>query len=197
MTHICYIPSEHPYRAIYYEGRLGLQKGTIIEVTETSNEKEDTFVVRNFHPVVTYYNFEQKSKYCTISSPGEAVDTDVWYDVEEKDVITVAVENGIIKWYDFIHYFAPMIKKYSEFAAPDPCRLQIKYNNILINFFTSLKKIGIKVVPPKEDRILLDAYLFIYEKDGLRWCGTEKDGSSETCYECIWDDEEDVFYALE
>lgn len=197
MIQICYIPSEHPYRAIYYEGRLGLQKGTIIEVEEIFNETGETDVVRSFHPVVTYYNLEQKSKYRTISSPWETIDTDVWYDAEEKDVITIAVENGSIDWHYFLRCLAPKIKKNVELAPPPPCRLQIKYHYTLMKFFASLERMGIKIIPPKEDRIMLDAYLFIYEKDGLRWCGTEDD--DETKYECVWDgkDEEDIFYELE
>jgi hypothetical protein len=182
-----FIPSEHPYAAIYNKGRLGLLIGTLLEVIEET----DGSVVRIPHPVVTGYAAKEKKKIKRIYAPGEFIDTDIWWDVSTKDVFVIGIEGGSIDWDEFLEEIAPLIKKKSEESPIE----QIEYHTDIRYFYQSLDHFNIKIEMPKEE-FEYDAYLFTEVKDGLRWCMTDKLDTIKIS--CLWEgrDEDDVYNEL-
>lgn len=185
-----YIPSEHPYVAIYHKGRLGLLIGIMIESIEMGDNSNSP-VMRKSHPVVSYNCIKEKKKIKGIySTPFNFKDTDVWWDVDINDVLTIGVEGGCIEWDEFFEELAPIIKKDAEDA---PIKLADYHHNVL-DFVQGLTKLNIKLEKPQGGKAEYNAYLYTEERDGLRWCIT----GGDIIIECVWDgmDEDDVYDAI-
>lgn len=99
-----YVPLEHPYRIIEYNGTLGIQIGTLIVTKEV---KGDGYAIETHsHPVVSYIN-NAKKNYLVNEAPVISLNTEdcegiVWNKVEITQVNTVMREDEILSWEAFM-----------------------------------------------------------------------------------------------
>jgi len=98
MIQTSYVPLEHPYRIIEYNGTLGIQIGTLI-VTKDMSDRENGYAIETHsHPVVSYVNLkhipkERTSPLWFVYNETEGV---VWDKVEVNQVKTVTREGDVL-----------------------------------------------------------------------------------------------------
>lgn len=102
-----YVPLEHPYKIIEYQGVLGIQIGTLIVTVDKSNESEKGYSIETHsHPVVSYVNNKmhvdmRSHRSLSIPKPYEGV---VWDKVELHEVQTLVREGEELSWTEFMDY---------------------------------------------------------------------------------------------
>lgn len=107
MIQTSYVPLEHPYQIIEYQGVLGIQIGTLIVTVDMSDESEKGYAIETHsHPVVSYVNNKIHTdmkihRSLSLPRPYEGV---VWDKVELHDLRTLVREGEMLNWDDFMDY---------------------------------------------------------------------------------------------
>lgn len=107
MIQTSYVPLEHPYQIIEYQGVLGIQIGTLIVTLDKSDESESGYAIETHsHPVVSYVNNRIHTdmkihRSLSLPRPYEGV---VWDKVELHELRTLVREGESLSWYDFMDY---------------------------------------------------------------------------------------------
>lgn len=107
MIQTSYVPLEHPYQIIEYQGVLGIQIGTLIVTVDMSDESEKGYAIETHsHPVVSYVNNKIHTdmkihRSLSLPRPYEGV---VWDKVELHDLRTLVREGEMLRWNDFMDY---------------------------------------------------------------------------------------------
>lgn len=102
-----YVPLEHPYQIIEYQGVIGIQIGTLIVTVDKSEESENGYAIETHsHPVVSYVNNRIRTdtkhhKSLSLPRPFEGV---VWNKVELHELRTLVREGEKLSWADFMDY---------------------------------------------------------------------------------------------
>lgn len=102
-----YVPLEHPYQIIEYQGVLGIQIGTLIVTVDKSDDSEMGYAIETHsHPVVSYVNNKIHTdmkihRSLSLPRPYEGV---VWDKVELHDLRTLVRECEMLRWNDFMDY---------------------------------------------------------------------------------------------
>lgn len=174
MIQTSYVPLEHPYQIIEYNGTMGIQIGTLIVTRDLSEEKGEYAIETHSHPVVSYVNNRihpdlKHPRTISLPKPFEGV---VWNHVELNQVSTVVREDETLSWIDFMDY----CKKLMMYD------LDIHYQDINYMIFESYAKLmdwGIDIDEPKMsrrgDRILKVELDYTFEHNGITYCVTNGD----------------------
>lgn len=107
MIQTSYVPLEHPYQIIEYNGMLGIQIGTLIVTKDVSDkEKEGYAIETHSHPVVSYFNKQKsldqrKQISMSLRRPFEGV---VWDKVELYELSVLAREGETMSWRNYMSY---------------------------------------------------------------------------------------------
>lgn len=101
-----YVPLEHPYQIIEYQGVLGIQIGTLIVTLDKTDIDGEYAIETHSHPVVSYVNKMANTapkvhRSLSLPKPYEGV---VWNKVELRDVRTLVREAESLSWADFMDY---------------------------------------------------------------------------------------------
>lgn len=103
----CYVPLEHPFKIIEYQGVLGIQIGTlVVTIDKSEGSKKGYSIETHSHPVVSYVNNKintdtENRKSLSLPIPYEGV---VWDKVELQELRTLAREGEKLSWADFMDY---------------------------------------------------------------------------------------------
>lgn len=107
MIQTSYVPLEHPFQIIEYNGTLGIQIGTLIVTVDKSDDVESGYAIETHsHPVVSYINNrirpERKThKSLSLPRPFEGV---VWNKVELHQLRTLVREDEPLSWNALMDY---------------------------------------------------------------------------------------------
>lgn len=117
-----YVPLERPYRIIYANGNVGLQIGTLIAVSEdpSRSDRVSVGIYTNSFPVVSFINKKLDNKelsYSDIGFGGGFSEAIVWDYLEQKNVSTLCIEGGCVRWDSLLEILTPRLqdcKTYDE-----------------------------------------------------------------------------------
>ena len=164
-----YVPLEHPYKIIEYQGTIGIQIGTLIVVRDKSSEDGEYAIETHSHPVVSYVNNRvhqdlKSSKTLFMPKPYEGV---VWNKVELKDVTTLVREDETLKWRDFMDYCCKLrlhaVKNHLD-----------NVEEMIFETYAQLLEWGIEIENPEiahtGERILKVEVFETTEIDGIPYC---------------------------
>ena len=106
MIQTSYVPLEHPYRIIEYNGTLGIQIGTLIVTKDMSDRETGYAIETHSHPVVSYVNNKirtdkKNSRSLSLPRPYEGV---VWDKVELWQLRTLVREDEPLGWSDYMDF---------------------------------------------------------------------------------------------
>lgn len=107
MIQTSYVPLEHPYRVIEYNGTLGIQIGTLIVTVDKSEYSEGVYAIETHsHPVVSYVNNKMRTdlknfRSLSLPRPYEGV---AWDKVELHQLRTFVWEGETLTWSDYMDF---------------------------------------------------------------------------------------------
>ena len=107
MIQTSYVPLEHPYRVIEYNGTLGIQIGTLIVTKDISEGQEGCYAIETHsHPVVSYVNIHHihKEHKAFVFFHYDEVEGVVWDKVELKQVKTLMRLGDLLEWSRFMDF---------------------------------------------------------------------------------------------
>lgn len=144
MIQTSYVPLEHPYQIVEYNGTLGMQIGTLIVTKDLSDDDEDYAIETHSHPVVSYVNKRirpdlKHHQSLSLPKPYEGV---VWDKVELHELNTLAREDEKLRWRD---YMALCIKL--RFGQMEGRTSNIESS--LFNIYGEMKDLGIEFILPQ------------------------------------------------
>ena len=105
MIQTSYVPLEHPYQIVEYQGTLGIQIGTLLVTVDKSEDSEGGYAIETHsHPVVSYVNNKMRTdmknfKSLSLPRPYEGV---VWDKVELHQLRTFVWEGETLSWSDYM-----------------------------------------------------------------------------------------------
>ena len=105
MIQTSYVPLEHPYQIVEYQGTLGIQIGTLIVTVDKSEDTAIEYSIETHsHPVVSYVNNKlhtdlKRHRSLTMPRPYEGV---VWDKVEVWQLRSLVRENESFSWSDYM-----------------------------------------------------------------------------------------------
>ena len=176
-----YVPLEHPYRVVYYNGVIGIQIGSLILAIEKQDEEGKRIVEIKTHPVVSYSNTEKKKEITGASYPSVYAEAVVWDKVEQCEVTTLAIENGKINWDELFYETRDYIWKIYQ-------KSEIDGYSAVIRFSDALERLGVEVSFPDSSNIVRTEVCLCTWKDGEGHSGT---GTCLTQHsqsqQCGWD----------
>lgn len=163
-----YVPLEHPYRVVYYNGVIGIQIGSLILTIEKQDEEGKRIVEIKTHPVVSYSSTEKKKEIAGASYPGLYAEAVVWDKVEQCEVTTLAIENGKINWDELFYETRDYIWKIYQ-------KSEIDGYSAVIRFSDALERLGVEVSFPDSSNIVRTEVCLCTWKDGeVQKCGAEE-----------------------
>lgn len=174
MLQTSYVPLEHPYKIIEYQGIMGIQIGTLIVTKDKSGRSENYAIETHSHPVVSYVNNRIHSdlkhpKTISLPRPYEGV---VWDKVELHQVNTLIREDESMGWQDFME-FCRNLRIYS---------LDLHYHDVEQMIFDSYGQLldwGIDIKPPHAsrsgERILKVELDYTFNHNDIPYCYTSGD----------------------
>lgn len=174
MIQTSYVPLEHPYQIIEYNGTMGIQIGTLIVTRDLSEEKGEYAIETHSHPVVSYVNNRihpdlKHPRTISLPKPFEGV---VWNHVELNQVSTVAREDETLSWIDFMDYCKKLMMYDLDIHYQD-------INFMIFESYATLMDWGIDIDEPKMsrrgDRILKVELDYTFEHNGTTYCVTNGD----------------------
>lgn len=144
MIHTSYVPLEHPYQIIEYNGTIGIQIGTLIVVEDKSTADNEYAIKTHSHPVVSYVNnryhpIQKKPSTLSMPKPYEGV---VWDKVELHQVRNLIRENEQWEWQDFMDYCCKL--RLSSLGNP-----QLDADIAIFDIYGQLQDWGIEIIPPQ------------------------------------------------
>lgn len=175
MIQTSYVPLDKPYQIIEYNGRLGIQIGTLIVTKEKRTQKGDGYAIETHsHPVVSYVNKEiplDLKRYMSLSKP-RPFEGVVWEDVELYELNVVTRDNEELTWEDYMQ----LCKKIRL------CELENREVNAemhIMNNFGLLQDWGINVALPKKktggEPVLHVEVAGMIQLNGKTYCHTRGD----------------------
>lgn len=163
-----YVPLEHPYRVVYYNGVIGIQIGSLILAIEKQDEEGKRIVEIKTHPVVSYSSTEKKKEITGSSFPGVYAEAVVWDKVEQRDVTTLALENGKIYWDELFYVIRDYILKSYHKSEFDGYGAVFRFSN-------DLERLGVEVSFPDSCNIVRTEVCLCTWKDGdMQKCGSDE-----------------------
>lgn len=160
MINTSYVPLEHPYRIIEYNGTIGIQIGVLV-VTKETESKDGRFAIETHSfPVVSYINNkvnkESVKRPMLLYFSNEDTEGVVWNNVEVSQVKTLVRENEPMKWSVFTD-FCRNCKMYE-------IRNTIDFSSIhIIKAFSNLHLWGINVIMPEVKKGVLRLRVELYD----------------------------------
>jgi hypothetical protein len=175
MIQTSYVPLEHPYQIIEYNGKLGIQIGTLIVTKDVSSEKNGDYAIETHsHPVVTYVNKEtplELKKHMSLSKP-RPFEGVVWDDVELYELNVVTRVNEELSWEDYME----LCKK---IRLCEMGNYEVNAEMHIMNNYGLLHDWGINVAPPKTkrggERVLHVEVAGMIQLNGKTYCHTRGD----------------------
>ena len=175
MIQTSYAPLDKPYQIIEYNGRLGIQTGTLIVTKEKRPGKERGYAIETHsHPVVSYVNKEtplELKKHLSLSKP-RPFEGVVWDDVELYELNVVTRIGEALSWEDYMQ----LCKKIRL------CELENRKVNAemhIMNNYGLLHDWGIYVAPPKTksggEQVLHVEVAGMMQLGGKTYCHTQGD----------------------
>lgn len=132
-----YVPLQPPYQVIKYERDVAMQIGTLI-VTVHKKGAKNYQIETHSHPVVAYESKDMNGLVNEQLTGHQFLEGAVWNNVEVRDVTTVCLTGATLTWEKFLEVLEDGTFRNRYRTAPD------------IRIYWSLKKLGIKVLPPVE-----------------------------------------------
>ena len=149
-----YVPLQPPYQIIKYDQDVAMQIGTLI-VTVQKGAK-DYQIETHSHPVVAYENKERPGMADNQLTGHQLLEGAVWNNVEVRDVTTVCLAGATLTWRQFLE-----VLEYESF-------LNMYRKTPDVGIYWSLKKLGVKVLPPETRESIVNLGLRIQpEESGL------------------------------
>lgn len=175
MIQTSYAPLDKPYQIIDYNGRLGIQIGTLIVTKEKRHGKDGGYAIETHsHPVVSYVNKAlplNLKNHLSLSKP-RPFEGVVWDDVELYELNVVTRVNEELTWEDFMQ----LCKKIRL------CELENREVNAemhIMNNYGLLHDWGIHVAPPITKRggepVLHVEVAGMIQLNGKAYCHTRGD----------------------
>lgn len=172
MIQTSYAPLDKPYQIIEYNGRLGIQIGTLIVTKEKRHKKDEGYGIETHsHPVVTYVNKEtplELKKHMSLSKP-RPFEGVVWDDVELYELNVVTRVNEEVSWEDYME----LCKKIRLCEMEN---YEVNAEMHIMNNYGLLHDWGINVVPPKTkssgERVLHVEVAGMIQLNGKTYCHT-------------------------
>ena len=183
MIQTSYVPLEKPYQIIEYNGRLGIQIGTLVVTKEKRNRKDFGYAIETHsHPVVSYVNkvtpLDQK-KHLSLSKP-RPFEGVVWDDVELYELNVVTRDNGFVTWEDYMQLCKKI--RLCEFE-----NREVDADMHIMDNYGLLHDWGISVAPPKRTRggecVLHVEVAGMIQLNGKTYCHTKGDMGIVVKYE--------------
>jgi len=174
MIQTSYVPLEHPYQIIEYNGMLGIQIGTLIVTKDMSVDKKGGYAIETHsHPVVSYFNKQEslnqrKQNSMSVQRPFEGV---VWDKVELYELSVLAREGERMSWCNYMSYCRKL--RLGELEGT------IKDAELLItNTYGQLLDWGIDMLVPelsKDGEYILNVEVDELERNGKNYLYTSGD----------------------
>ena len=131
-----YVPLQPPYQIIKYRQDVAMQIGTLIVTVQKGDSHYQ--IETHSHPVVSYDNKNREGMTDNQLTEHHFLEGAVWNNVEVKDVTTVCLTDATLTWMDFLDILEHECLLTAFTAKPD------------IDLYWDLRKLGVKVLPPKE-----------------------------------------------
>lgn len=174
MLQTSYVPLEHPYQIIEYNGTLGIQIGTLIVTVDKTDEAGRYAIETHSHPVVSYVNNRLRTEdrltnALSVTKPYEGV---VWDKVELHEVHPMVREDKSMKWTEFMDFCRRVRMNELRYKAYDS-------NIIIADAYGRLREWGIDVKEPRKNRhgecVLYVEMTRCFEIDHTEYCMTSGD----------------------
>ena len=186
MIQTSYAPLDKPYQIIEYNGRLGIQIGTLIVTKEKQCGKDGGYAIETHsHPVVSYVNKDmplELKNHLSLSKP-RPFEGVVWDDVELYELNVIARENVEISWEDYMQ----LCKKIRLCELEDR---RVDAEMHIMNNYGLLHDWGIRVAPPPQksggERVLHVEVAGMIQLNGKTYCHTNGDMGIVVKYEDIF-----------
>jgi len=175
MIQTSYAPLDKPYQIIEYNGRLGIQIGTLIVTKEKRRGKDGGYAIETHsHPVVSYVNKEEPldlKNHLSLSKP-RPFEGVVWDDVELYELNVVTRENSYVSWEDYMQLCKKI--RLCEYE-----NREVNAEMHIMNNYGILHDWGIYVMPPKKtsgDECVLHVEVAgMIQLNGKTYCHTQGD----------------------
>lgn len=175
MIQTCYVPLEHPYQIIEYNGTLGIQIGTLVVTRDVSKEEDGGYAIETHsHPVVSYVNNRIRPNLkhpnsISLPRPYEGV---VWDNVELFELNVLTREGESITWRDYASFCRKLRFGELEGRIKDVDLMMMDNYGMLMDW-------GIQILEPKktmngETKLSVDLADTI-EINGKQYCYTTGD----------------------
>ena len=132
-----YVPLQPPYQVIKYERDVAMQIGTLI-VTVHKKGAKNYQIETHSHPVVAYESKDMNGLVNEQLTDYQFLEGAVWNNVEVRDVTTVCLTGATLTWEKFLKVLVYENMLHRLRTEPD------------IKIYWSLKRLGVKVLPPVE-----------------------------------------------
>ena len=130
-----YVPLQPPYQIIKYDQDVAMQIGTLIVTMQKGGK--DYQIETHSHPVVAYENKERDGMADNQLTRHQFLEGAVWNNVEVRDVTTVCLAGVTLTWEKFLEVLEHESFMNMYRATPD------------VSLYWSLKKLGVRVLPPE------------------------------------------------